>query len=140
MSTEENKAAIRRYIDEAWNKGNVNIIDEVMAPDYIRYMNEPGKSLNREGQKQRILGFRKAFPDLHLAIEDMVAEGDKVSFRMFMRGTHQGTIMGIDPTGREITLSAIDIARFADGKIVEQWGQMDTLGLLQQLGAIPTPG
>ncbi len=137
MSTEENKAIIRRYLEEAWNRGNVDIIDEVMAPNYARYMPGSDKPLSREGQKQRILAFRRAFPDWQLAVEDMIVEGDKVTFRMAGRGTHQGTFMGTPPTGKQVTVTAIDIARFADGKIVEQWGQMDMLGILQQLGVVP---
>ena len=140
MSTEENKARIRKYIDEAWNKGNVDIIDEMMAPDYARYPNGPGMPLNREEQKQRIVAYRKAFPDFHLTIEDLVAEGDKVVFRMTGRGTHRGTFMGTPPGGKQMTISIIDIARFADGKIVEHWGNRDDLGMLQQIGAIPSIG
>ena len=138
MSAEENKATIRRYVAEAWNKGNVTIMDELMAPNYARYMAFSASPLNREGQKQRILGFRRAFPDIQLTIEDMVAEGDKVTFRLTLRGTHQGEFQGRPPTGKQIAVGAVDIARFEQGKIVEQWGQTDMLGLLQQLGAIPT--
>ena len=140
MSTEENKAHVCLYLEEAWNKGNVGIIDELMASDYARYMSGPAQPLNREGQKQRITAFRKAFPDLHLTIDDLIAEGDKVMFRITVRGTHQGAFMGISPTGKPVTVTAIDIARFVNGKIVEHWGQMDSLGLMQQLGAIPAPG
>lgn len=137
MSTEANKAAIRRYVEEAWNKGNVNIIDELMAAHYARHMAISASPLTREGQKQRILGFRRAFPDLHLTIEDMLAEGEKVSFRLTLRGTHQGEFMRVPPTGKQIEVGAVDVARFEDGKVVEQWGQTDMLGLLQQLGALP---
>lgn len=140
MSTEDNKAHVRRYLEEAWNKGNVGIIDELMASDYARYMSGPAQPLNREGQKQRITTFRKALPDLHLIIDDLIAEGDKVVFRITVRGTQQGAFMGISPTGKPVTVTAIDIARFVNGKIVEHWGQMDSLGLMQQLGVIPAPG
>ena len=140
MSTEDNKAIVRRYLEEAWNQGTVGILDELMAPTYARYMSGQASPLNREGQKQRITTFRRALPDLHLTIEDLIAEGDKVVFRITIRGTQQGTLMGIPPTGKQVSLTAIDIARVADGKIVEHWGQMDTLGLLQQIGAIPAPG
>jgi steroid delta-isomerase-like uncharacterized protein len=140
MPEEENKALVRRYLDEAWNKGNVGIIDELMANDYARYMSGPVQPLDREGQKQRITAFRKALPDLYLAIDDLIAEGDKVVFRITLRGTNQGAFMGIPPTGKPMTVTAIDVVRFADGKIVEHWGQMDSLGLMQQLGAVPTPG
>ncbi len=140
MSTEENKATIRRYIEEAWNKGNVAIIDELMAPSYARYMAGSAPPLDREGQKQRIKGFLNAFPDLRLTIEDLVAEGDKVVFRMTGRGTHHSAFMGIAPTGKPMTITIIDIARFANGQVVEHWGNRDDLGMLQQLGAIPMPG
>jgi predicted ester cyclase len=139
MSTEENKAIVRRYLEESWNKGNVGIIDELMAPNYARYLAGQAKPLDREGQKQRIAGFHKAMPDVHLAIDDLFAEGDQVVFRVTIRGTHQGAFMGAAPTGKQITATAIDIARLADGRIVEHWGQMDTLGLMQQLGLIPAP-
>ena len=105
-----------------------------MASDYARYMSGPAQPLNREGQKQRITAFRKAFPDLHLTIDDLISEGDQVVFRVTVRGTHQGAFMGISPTGKSVTVTAIDIARFVNGKIVEHWGQMDSLGLMQQLG------
>ena len=78
-------------------------------------------------------------PDLHLAIDDLFAEGDRVVFRVTIRGTHQGAFMGAAPTGKQITATAVDIARLADGRIVEHWGQMDTLDLMQQLGLIPAP-
>jgi steroid delta-isomerase-like uncharacterized protein len=137
MSAEENKASIRRYVEEAWNKGNVDIMDELMAAHYSRHMAISAPPLTREGQKQRILGFRRAFPDLCLTIEDMIAEGEKVSFRLTLRGTHQGEFMRVPPTGKQIEVGAVDVARFEDGKVVEQWGQTDMLGLLQQLDAIP---
>ena len=137
MSAEANKAAICHYIEEAWNKGNVDIMDELMAAHYARHMAISAPPLTREGQKQRILGFRRAFPDLRLTIEDMVAEGEKVSFRLTLRGTHRGEFMRVPPTGKQIVVGAVDVARFEDGKVVEQWGQTDLLGWLQQLGAIP---
>jgi steroid delta-isomerase-like uncharacterized protein len=139
MSAEENKAIIRRYIEEAWNKGNVNIIDQLMAENYARHMAGPEPPLNREGQKQRIRAFRRAFPDFHLTIDDMIAERDEVAFRMTGTGTQEGTFRGIAPTGRQTSIIIIEIARFADGKIVEQWGSRDDLGMLQQLGVIIPP-
>lgn len=140
MTSEEQKALISKYIEEAWNKGNVDIIDEFMAPNYARYPVGPGEPLDRVGQKQRILAFRKAFPDLHFNIEDLIAADNTVVFRMVMRGTHQGEFAGIPATDKEVTMSIIDIARFADGKVVEHWGNRDDLGLLQQIGAIPANG
>jgi predicted ester cyclase len=81
-----------------------------------------------------------AFPDLHLTIEDLIAEGDKVVDRQTARGTHQGTFMGIPPTGKQITVTAMNISRIVGGKIVEHWVELDTLGMLQQLGVVPMPG
>jgi len=133
-----NKAAVRRYLDEAWNKGNVDIIDELMAPNYARYT--PAARLDREGQKQRIAGFRQAFPDLHLEVDRILAEDDHVAFRVVMRGTHEGPLLGVAPTAKSVTITATDIVRFADGKIVEHWGNLDELGLLRQLGALPAQG
>ncbi len=137
MPTETNKATIRRYIEEAWNKGNVGIIDELMAPGYKRYLT--GATLDREGQKQRILGFRRAFPDIRLMVERMVAEGELVTFHLLMSGTHQGTFIGVPATGKRMKTAAIDIARFENGKVVEQWGVTDLLAVMQQIGAIPMP-
>jgi predicted ester cyclase len=140
MSAEENKAIVRRYLDEAWTKRNVNIIDELMAPDYARYLPGQDKPLDREGQKQRIAGFLKAMPDMVFMVDDLFAEGDRVVFRVTIRGAHQGALMGIAPTGKQLTVTAIDIARLENGKIVDHWGQMDMLGLMRQLDLAPTPG
>jgi steroid delta-isomerase-like uncharacterized protein len=138
-STEDNKATVRRYLEEAWNQKNLGILDQLTASDYARYISGQASPLDREGQKQRIASFHQALPYVHLTLEDLIAEGDRVVFRITLRGTHSGTLMGVPPTGKRVTISAIDIARLADGKIVEHWGQMDTFGLLQQLGAISTP-
>ena len=137
MSVEENKAIVRRYLDEAWNKKNVNILDELMAPNYARYLPGQDKPLDREGQKKRIAGFHTAMPDLAFHVEDLFAEGDRVVFRLIIRGTHQGAFLGVAPTGKELTVTAIDIARLENGKIVDHWGQMDMLGLMRQLGLVP---
>lgn len=136
MSAEANKAAIRHYIEEAWNKGNVGIIDELMTPGYQRHLTSA--TLDREGQKQRILGFRLAFPDIRLTVKGMVAEGELVTFHVELAGTHQGAFMGVSATGRQIKTAAIDIARFENGKVAEQWGITDLLAMLQQIGGLPT--
>lgn len=133
MASEENSATFAHYIDEAWNKGNMSILDETMSPDYARHMNGPLPPLDREKQKQRIMGFREAFPDLHIDIVDSVADGDKVVARMEGHGTHQGEFLDVPPTGKSVAIHSIDIARFVGGKIVEQWGVMDMLFILQQI-------
>lgn len=137
MSIEQNEAIIRRYLDEAWNRGNVDIVDELMSSNYARYISGNPDPLDREGQKQRIISFRRAFPDLHLTRDDLIAAEDKVVFRMTFNGTHQGTFMRTPPSNVQVTVGIIDIARIANGKIVEHWGVTDTLGLLQQIGAVP---
>jgi steroid delta-isomerase-like uncharacterized protein len=138
-SPEENKVVVRRYLEETWNQKNLGILDQLTAPDYARYVSGQASPLNREGQKQRIASFHQALPDVHLTLEDLISEGDRVVFRITLHGTHQGILLGVPPTGKQVTISAIDIARLADGKIVEHWGQMDTFGLLQQLGATSMP-
>ncbi|MGB8347131.1 MAG: ester cyclase [Ktedonobacteraceae bacterium] len=136
MPVEENKAIVRRYLDEAWNKQNVNILDELMTPDYARYVGTSGAHLDREGQKQRLAGLHKAFGELQLVLDDILAEGDEVTIRIRLIGTHRDTFMGVPATGKQITIVAIDILRLVDGKVAEHWGVMDTYGALQQLGAI----
>jgi len=136
MSAEENKAIVRRYLDEAWIKRNLNILDELMAPNYARYLPGQVTPLDREGQKQRIAGFHAAMPDLDFLIEDLFAEGDRVVFRVKISGTHTGPFMGVAPTGKPLIVTAIDIARLENGKIVDHWGQMDMAGLMRQLGLI----
>ncbi|HEV7126024.1 MAG TPA: ester cyclase [Ktedonobacterales bacterium] len=138
-NSETNLALVRRYLDEAWNRGNLAVIDELMAPNYVRILPLPAPPLDREGQKRRIAGFRTAFPDLHLDVEQLLAQGDLVAFRILIRGTHTGPFQGLAPTGRSITLTATDILRIAGGQVVEHWGNLDELGLLRQLGILPTP-
>ena len=139
MSTEENKALSRRGIEEAWNKGNLGIIDEVIVPDVVIHDlgNPAGEIRGREAVKTQRVLFRTAFPDLRLTIEDTIAEGDEVMVRFTARGTHRGELLGIAPTGKQVVVSGIAIDRYADGKVVEGWGYFDRLGLLQQLGMIP---
>ena len=137
MTTEDNKAIVRRYIDEAWNKGNVSVIDDLMSEDYARHVSGCPVPLNRESHKKRILQIHRALPDVTMTIADMVAAGDRVASRVTLRGTQRDTFMGIPATGRQVTVTGMDIARVVDGKVVEHWAEMDTLGLIKQLGALP---
>ena len=136
MSAAENKAIIRKYLDEAWTKRNVNILDELMAPHYARYLPGLDKPLDREAQKQRLAGFFTAMPNLVFIVDDLFAEEDRVVFRITIQGTHEGPFLGVAPTGKQLTVTAIDIARLENGKIVDHWGQMDMAGLMRQLGLI----
>jgi len=139
MSGEENKANVRRVFEEGWNQGNTAVFDELFAADYLGH-DPSGPIHGPEGFKQYYATYRAAFPDTHLTIEDQIAEGDKVVTRWTATGTNQGTLMGIPPSGKRVTITGISITRIANGKAVEDWVNFDTLGMLQQIGAIPTPG
>jgi steroid delta-isomerase-like uncharacterized protein len=138
MSTEQNKALVRRIIDEL-NTGNLRILDEVSAPHVVYHF--PGSlPLDLAGFKGLMDVFWSAFPDLHTGIEEMIAEGDTVVRRGYFRGTHQGAFQGIPPTGKQVTVALVAIERIVDGKLVEHRAYPDVMGMMQQLGAIPTPG
>jgi predicted SnoaL-like aldol condensation-catalyzing enzyme len=137
MSTELNKALDRRYVEEVLNKGNVDVIDEIMAPAYVGHT--PGLPLaDRDADKGFISMVHAGFPDIQFRLEDQIAEGDDVVHRFTARGTHTGEFMGIPPTGKRAEITGINVNRFKDGKVVESWGILDTLSLMQQLGVIPT--
>lgn len=139
MSAETNKAVARRWYEEVFNAGNLDLIDELVAANFVdRDPSNPFQG--REGLKQFVSMYRSAYPDIHLTVEDMIAEEEKLAVRFVGRGTHRGTLMGIPPTGRQVTVTAIDILRFEDGKMTEHWGNQDILGMMQQLGVIPAPG
>ncbi|MGH2534691.1 MAG: ester cyclase [Thermomicrobiales bacterium] len=136
---EQNKMLVRRGIEEIYNRGNLAVVDEVAASDFVIHL--PSEEIHGpEGAKQYVAALRGAFPDLHITIEDQIADGDKVVTRWTARATHTGAFQGIPPTGKRGSMTGIDIDRIADGKIVECWVNSDDLGLLQQLGVIPTPG
>ena len=143
MSTEENKATVRRFTEEGWNQGNVAVFDELSAPNWVYH--DPGVPDVRtlEDYKPWVTETRRTFPDLHLTIDDMIAEGDQVVVRLTARGTNTGDLVTPMPhpaTGKQVTITGIAIVRFAGGKGVEVWSQTDSLGLFQQLGLIPVPG
>ena len=140
MSTEENKALVRRFYDEVFNKKNLMAIDEFLDPQIIEQALPPGLPDGSEGSRQFIGMYLAAFPDLHLTAEDLIAEGDKVVARFTLRGTHKGEFMGVPPTGKQVTMTGIQIVRTADDRIAENWVNFDALGMLQQLGVIPAPG
>ena len=138
MSIEENKALVSRYYEEIVNGGNSALVDELFALDYVNHVpGSPEGFRGPEGEKQFDALYRQAFPDAHLTVEDMLAEGDRVASRLSYRGTHNGDFQGIPATGHHFMTSGIQIVRIADGKIAESWSMPDTLGLLQQLGALP---
>ena len=139
MSTEDNKALVRRIFEEVWNQGKMALIAEFYSPASVEHTSS-GPVHGQEGLKQYIMLYRTAFPDAHYTVEDQIAERDKVVTRWSGRGTHQGPLMGIPPTGKQGTVTGISIDRFEGGKIVETWTELDALGMMQQLGVIPAPG
>ena len=137
--SEGNKAIVEQIVEELWNQGRIGVIDELYAPDYVARSSglPPGISSDREGQKQLAQAFRGAFPDMVGAIEDLIAEGDKVVLRWSAQGTHEGDFMGIPPTGRHISINGTSVYRIAGGKVADEWTQADMLGLMTQLGVVP---
>jgi steroid delta-isomerase-like uncharacterized protein len=136
MSTEQNKALLSRLIKEVFNRGNISLVDELLAPGFVDHEElPPGIPPGREAVKQLSTMFRSVFPDFKATIDDMIAEGDKVVARQTWSGTHKGEFMGVPPTGKRVSFGVIDIVRIAGGKVVEHWGQMDSMGMMKQLGA-----
>jgi steroid delta-isomerase-like uncharacterized protein len=128
MSVVENKAFVQRYVEEPWNKGNVAILDEMCGPGF-HLEGLGGVAAFKAG----ITSYRTAFPDLHLTVEEMIAEGDKVAYRWTARGTHRGEYEGIAPTGKTITLTGITIIRIVNGKVVEDRFEAGRPGIKAQL-------
>lgn len=137
MSTENNKANVRRGY-EAVNQKNLAVFDELLTPDIVFHIASTTMQ-GLEAYKQFLAMLFTAFPDLQFTIEDMIAEGDFVVVRHTTRGTHQGNFRGISPTGKQVSGTGMFIDRIVNGKAVEQWMNGDDLGLLQQLGVVPTP-
>ena len=138
MSTDENRAVVRRYYQEVLEGGNIQLLEEMAIPDYDEHDPIPGQSNGLEGLKQRVEMLRSAFQP-RFTLEDMIAEGDKVVVRWTNRGTHVGEFMGISPTGKSFSIAGIDIHRLSGGKMAEHWHVVDLFGQLQQLGLIPQP-
>ena len=136
MDTEQNKALIRYFYEEVWNKGNLDAADEVFAADYMRHDLRPGNALpGPEGQKRIASDFRAAFPDLHMQVDVMIAENDLVMARWTTTGTNTNAWGSVPATGKPIRFSGVNIFRIADGKVVEIWNHRDDLGVMQQTGA-----
>jgi steroid delta-isomerase-like uncharacterized protein len=137
--SEQNRMLVRRAVEEVYNQGNLAVVDELVAGDLVIHL--PSEEVHGPaGAKQHVAALRAAFPDLRITIEDQISEGDKVVTRWTARGTHIGPFQGVPPTGKQGSMTGIDIDRIADGRVVECWVNSDDLGLLQQLGVVPTPG
>jgi steroid delta-isomerase-like uncharacterized protein len=139
MSAQENKALYMRNEAKIWNEGDMSAADGYYAPDVVLHGAPPDFPPGIEGIKQGVAMYRAALPDLHMTMDDVIVEGDKVVCRYTMRGTHKGELLGISASGKQVAMEGIVIVRFQDGKLAEIWGVSDTLRLMQQVGAIPAP-
>jgi steroid delta-isomerase-like uncharacterized protein len=135
MTVEENKELVRRFYEEVWNRGNVDMAKEVFADDYVRHDLRPTEAKpGGAGQAKIAADFRRAFPDLNFRVDLMVAEGDTVAARWTAEGTHSGPWGGLAPTGNRARFSGVNFFRIRDGKVAEIWNHRDDLGLMQQVG------
>ncbi len=140
MTVEQNKEIARRFVEEVFNRGNFGVLDQLMAPNFVEHEQlPPGIPSTHEGAVQLFGMLRSAFPDLTASIEHLIGEGDKVVIHMILSGTQKGEFLGIPPSGKHMTVPVFDLLRFEGGQISEHWGLMDAMGMMQQLGAIPTP-
>jgi steroid delta-isomerase-like uncharacterized protein len=138
MSTEASKVVMRRYFEEIWNERKLELLDELIAADYVNHASpDPSLPSGAAGLKPVFASVLQTFPDIRFSIDDVVAEGEKVVTRWSMRATQRGEVMGMPGSGKQVTLSGISIDRIVDGKIVEHWRVQDDLGLAQQVGAVP---
>jgi steroid delta-isomerase-like uncharacterized protein len=140
MSTEENKAIVRRFWG-VWEEGNIDLVDELLAPDYVNHTPAtPDQPTGPEGVKGVVAMFRSAMPDLRVIIEDTIAEGDKVAVRYTLEGTHEGELFGVPPTGKRLSIQSIAVERVSEGRIRDHWRVTESLDMMQQLGVVPEPG
>ncbi len=136
MSLEENKALVRRFYEEVWNRGNVDVAKDLFADDYVRHDLRPTQGEpSGAGQAKIAADFRRAVPDLSFHVDLIVAESDLVAARWTSEGTHTGPWGTLEPSGKHARFSGVNFFRIRDGKIVEIWNQRDDLGLMQQVGA-----
>jgi steroid delta-isomerase-like uncharacterized protein len=137
----DNKSLVHRWFEEVWNQGREKIIDELLGPDIVAFgLGEGGAEVRGPAEfKTFFHNLKNAFPDLHITIEDTLAERDEVAVRILIEGTHKGDGLGIPATGRKFRVPGICIIKLANGKLVVGWNSWDQLGLLQQLGVIPPP-
>ena len=140
MSREENKALVRRLLERVREGWRPAVIEEFFAPGYRRHLTPTTAPLTALGQQERASRLRAAFPDATATLEDILGEGDRVAYRLTIRGTHQGIFQGIAPTGKHVTVSFTAIARIEGGRLVEEWGGLDLFDLRQQLAVAATAG
>jgi len=137
MSSEQKKMIVRRAFEEPW-KGNLDVVDELIAADYVGHdPANPEPLRGPEDVKEFVSSYLAAFPDARITVEQQLCEGDLVATRWTGRGTHKGELMGVQPTGKLVNVTGLTISRLSGDKIVEEYQSWDTLGMLQQLDAIP---
>jgi steroid delta-isomerase-like uncharacterized protein len=138
LMSESNKNVVRRLFEEVWNKGNLQVTDDLFTPSYAHHdTSTPDVGRGPDSEKKRATLYRTAFPDMRLTIEDLIAEGETVMARWSCKGTHKGDLSGIPPTGTQVSMTGVSVARFTNGKMSEGWVNWDALGVMQQLGAVP---
>ena len=135
----QHKEVSNQLTYEVWNSGNIDLIDEILSDDFVFHRAPPGLSNDRDGFKQFVAMYRNAFPDVQFEVQSILAEGDTVMSRWKASGTHTGEMMGIPPTGKKVTVTGMTENRIEAGKITTQWNEFDDLGMLQQVGAMPSP-
>jgi steroid delta-isomerase-like uncharacterized protein len=135
---EDMAGVVRRFYDEVIGEGRLDVIDELLAPDFVEHQEFPGLEPNREGVKKFFAMWREAFPDTRAAIDQMVVQGDLVAVYGMWQGTHQGEFLGVPGTGKQFTVPSADFIRFRDGVCVEHWGVFDSGAMMQQLGIVPS--
>ncbi|BAZ47621.1 hypothetical protein NIES4103_02230 [Nostoc sp. NIES-4103] len=140
QTPEQNNAVAVRFFEAAWNEGNFAVLEELLAPNSVDHSTVTGKTETGSASFKQIVSlFRSAIPDIHLTIEDEIYAKDKVVHRWFLSGTHQKELFGVPATGKTLKFSGTTTVRVAEGKIAERWTNIDELGLLRQLGVVPSP-
>lgn len=140
MSSETNKAIVQRYYDQIWNNGRLDLVEEFISEDFHEDNGPNIPGLNgRDALKAIIGGIRASLPDLQITLHDVVAEGNKVVTRSSFTATHQGELLGVPPTGNQLSVSGAAIFCLENARIVELWNFNDNLSMMQQLGVVPTP-
>lgn len=140
QSEEESIEVVRRFFEDAFSEGDMDLIDELVAEDAVGHdPTQPEPVQGAEGTKQLVSMYRSAFPDLSFEVHETLSDGNRVAVRWTSRGTHEGELMGIEPTGQEVSVEGIELDRVEDGRIVESRVAWDALGLLRQIGAAPEP-
>ena len=137
MSIEEIKGIARRYIEDIWSKGNLNLLEQLISERFVNHNSGPNESPGINGIKEGVEAFHNGFSDIRFVIEDLVSEEDKIAIRGLFQGIHTEEFLGVPPSEKEITMTWIIILRVEDGKITDRWGNMDEFGLMTQLGLIP---